>query len=70
MASRPRPLVSTAVVPISFTDVPLDVAIQALAREAGINYLLDPAIGWGQPDQTGQNPTATDVVGAMGRSHP
>ncbi len=43
-----------SVAPISFTDVPLDVAIQALAREAGINYLLDPAIGWGQPDQNGQ----------------
>jgi type II secretory pathway component GspD/PulD (secretin) len=40
--------------PIQFTDVPLDVAIQALAREADINYLLDPSIGWGTPDQNGQ----------------
>ncbi len=45
---------SAAVMPIQFTDVPLDVAIQALAREADINYLLDPSIGWGQPDQNGQ----------------
>lgn len=39
---------------IQFTDVPLDAAIQALAREADINYLLDPSIGWGTADQNGQ----------------
>ncbi|HEY3762142.1 MAG TPA: hypothetical protein VGN23_10395 [Verrucomicrobiae bacterium] len=48
--------------PIQFTDVPLDVALQALAREAGINYLLNPRIGWGRPDHNGdirQPPTLT-----------
>ncbi|MGO8764319.1 MAG: type II secretion system protein GspD [Limisphaerales bacterium] len=48
----PPPAPATA--PITFTDVPLDTAIQALAREANINYLLDPSIGWGIPDQSGQ----------------
>jgi type II secretory pathway component GspD/PulD (secretin) len=39
---------------IEFQDVPLTVAIENLARQAGINYLLDPKIGFGQPDQNGQ----------------
>ncbi|HEY1662367.1 MAG TPA: secretin N-terminal domain-containing protein [Verrucomicrobiae bacterium] len=56
--SQPAPVSTNApapaVMPIQFTDVPLDVAIQALAREADINYLLDPSIGWGSPDQNGQ----------------
>jgi type II secretory pathway component GspD/PulD (secretin) len=39
---------------IQFQDVPLDVAIENLARQAGINYLLDPKIVYGQPDQNGQ----------------
>lgn len=39
---------------IQFQDVPLTVAIENLARQAGINYLLDPKIGYGQPDQNGQ----------------
>jgi len=30
------------------------VAIEHLARQAGINYQLDPKIGYGQPDQSGQ----------------
>ena len=36
---------------IQFQDVPLTTAIENLARQAGINYLLDPKIGYGQPDQ-------------------
>jgi type II secretory pathway component GspD/PulD (secretin) len=40
--------------PISLQDVPITTAIEALARQAGINYLLDPKIGYGQPDQNGQ----------------
>jgi type II secretory pathway component GspD/PulD (secretin) len=45
----------TASIPlISFQDVPLTTAIENLARQAGINYLLDPRIGYGQPDQSGQ----------------
>ena len=38
---------------IEFQDVPLTVAIENLARQAGINYLLDPKIGFGQPDASG-----------------
>jgi len=45
----------TASIPlIQFQDVPLTTAIENLARQAGINYLLDPKIGFGQPDQNGQ----------------
>jgi type II secretory pathway component GspD/PulD (secretin) len=39
---------------IQFQDVPLTTAIEALARQANINYLLDPKIGFGQPDANGQ----------------
>jgi len=39
---------------IQFQDVPLTTAIENLARQAGINYLLDPKISYGQPDQNGQ----------------
>jgi len=46
---------SEAVIPlIQFQDVPLTTAIENLARQAGINYLLDPKIGYGQPDANGQ----------------
>jgi type II secretory pathway component GspD/PulD (secretin) len=39
---------------IQFSDVPITTAIEHLARQAGINYMLDPRIGYGQPDQNGQ----------------
>jgi type II secretory pathway component GspD/PulD (secretin) len=39
---------------IQFQDVPITTAIENLARQADINYLLDPKIGYGQPDQNGQ----------------
>jgi type II secretory pathway component GspD/PulD (secretin) len=39
---------------ILLQDVTLTSAIENLARSAGINYLLDPKIGYGQPDQNGQ----------------
>jgi type II secretory pathway component GspD/PulD (secretin) len=39
---------------IQFSDVPLTTAIENLARQAGINYMLDPKIGYGQPDANGQ----------------
>jgi type IV pilus assembly protein PilQ len=42
------------VLPIQFQDVPITTAIENLARLAGINYLLDPKISYGQPDQNGQ----------------
>jgi len=39
---------------IRFQDIPITSVIENLARQAGINYLLDPKIGYGQPDQNGQ----------------
>ncbi len=38
---------------IQFQDVPLTTAIENLARQAGINYILDPKVGYGQPDERG-----------------
>ncbi len=35
-------------------DVPLTDAIKNLARQAGLNYLLDPKIGFGQPSPDGK----------------
>jgi type II secretory pathway component GspD/PulD (secretin) len=45
---------SSSIPLIQFQDVPITTAIDNLARQAGINYLLDPKIGYGQPDQNGQ----------------
>ena len=39
---------------IQFSDVPITTAIENLARLANINYMLDPKIGYGQPDASGQ----------------
>ena len=39
---------------IQFSDVPITTAIEHLARQAGMNYMLDPKIGYGQPDANGQ----------------
>ncbi len=39
---------------IQFSDVPITTAIESLARQGGINYMLDPKIGYGLPDQNGQ----------------
>jgi len=39
---------------IQFSDVPITTAIENLARQAGINYMLDPKIGYGLPDASGQ----------------
>jgi type II secretory pathway component GspD/PulD (secretin) len=44
---------AAAELPIQFQDVPITTAIESLARLAGINYLLDPKIGYGQPDADG-----------------
>jgi type II secretory pathway component GspD/PulD (secretin) len=46
--------VSQSIPLIQFQDVPLTTAIENLARQAGINYLMDPKIGFGQPDANGQ----------------
>lgn len=39
---------------IEFREVLLTTAIDNLARQAGINYILDPKVGYGQPDERGQ----------------
>jgi type II secretory pathway component GspD/PulD (secretin) len=47
---------------IEFQDVPITTAIDNLARAAGINYLLDPKVGFNQPGPNGQvtpEPTLT-----------
>ena len=50
-AAAPNP---GAIIPlIQFQDVPLTTAIDNLARQAGINYILDPKVGYGQPDERG-----------------
>jgi type II secretory pathway component GspD/PulD (secretin) len=47
-----QPVVETTIV--RFQDIPITSAIDNLARQAGINYLMDPKIGYGQPDASGQ----------------
>jgi len=44
-----------AVIPfIQFQETALTAAIDNLARTAGLNYILDPKVGFGQPDEKGQ----------------
>ncbi|MDR3456008.1 MAG: hypothetical protein P4N60_01070 [Verrucomicrobiae bacterium] len=38
---------------IQFNDVPLTTAVENLARQAGLNFIFDPRIGYGQPDVDG-----------------
>ncbi|MEY4917975.1 MAG: hypothetical protein RL616_1888 [Verrucomicrobiota bacterium] len=44
----------TSIPLIQFSDVPIRTAIENLARQAGINYMLDPKIGYGEADAAGQ----------------
>lgn len=39
---------------IEYREVDLTAAIDSLARQASINYILDPKVGYGQPDERGQ----------------
>ena len=49
------PAPTGAVIPLIVMDeVPLSDAIKNLARQANINYLLDPKIPFGQPDASGK----------------
>jgi len=51
-----------AVIPlIVMDDVPLTDAIKNLARQAGLNYMLDPKVSFGQPGPNGQ-PTPQPAV--------
>jgi type II secretory pathway component GspD/PulD (secretin) len=56
VAGSPAPAAEAGIgIPlIQFSDTALTVAIESLARRAGINYMLDPKIGFGQPDASGQ----------------
>jgi type II secretory pathway component GspD/PulD (secretin) len=46
---------TNAIIPlIQFQDVTLTTAIENLARQAGLNYILDPKVTFGQPDEKGQ----------------
>ena len=53
-AAKPQTTEPPTIPLIQFQDVPITTAIENLARQAGINYLIDPKIGYGQPDQNGQ----------------
>ncbi len=57
-ADEAKPLPATdneALIPlIQFSDVPITTAIENLARQAEINFMYDPKIGYGQPDENGQ----------------
>lgn len=46
--------VAAGIPQIKFSDVPITTAVENLARLAGINYMLDPKIGYGQADANGQ----------------
>jgi type II secretory pathway component GspD/PulD (secretin) len=70
VAQAPEPEVGTAptsagsevLEAIAYDDAKLTEVIQNLARRAGINYLLDPKIGFGQPGPNGApmpEPTVT-----------
>src|SRR5262249_38999019 len=53
--AAPTANTSAPVIPlIVMDDVPLTDAIKNLARQAGLNYMLDPKIGYGQPGPDGR----------------
>ena len=61
-AAQTQPQPGTVIPLIVMDDVPLTDAIRNLARQAGINYMLDPKIGFGQvgPDgKLAQQPNVT-----------
>ncbi len=52
--TNPPVMAPVGIPQIKFSDVPITTAIENLARLANINYMLDPKIGYGQPDANGQ----------------
>ena len=54
VVSDENPDTNAPIAVIQFQDVPITAAIENLARQAGINYLLDPKIGYNQPGKNGQ----------------
>lgn len=54
-AEPAAPISPDAVIPlIQFQEVALTTAIDNLARQAGLNYILDPRVPYGQPDASGK----------------
>jgi len=54
-AATASALPANAVIPlIQFQDVALTTAIENLARQAGLNYILDPRVTFGQPEASGK----------------
>ena len=59
-----------AVIPlIVMDDVPLTDAIRNLARQAGLNYMLDPKIGYGQIGRGRQTHAPALRVTPLGEHH-
>src|SRR5581483_2866024 len=54
IASHPAKPAAPIIPLIVMDDVPLTDAIKNLARQANINYMLDPRISFGQPGPNGQ----------------
>jgi hypothetical protein len=54
VVSDENPDTNAPIALIQFQDLPITAAIENLARQAGINYLLDPKIGYNQPGNNGQ----------------
>ena len=53
--NAPANVTNSNIIPlIQFVDVPLTAAIENLARQADLNYILDPKIGYGQPGPDGK----------------
>src|SRR5258708_33254695 len=72
MPALPVMAADTNVIPlIVMDDVPLSDAIKNLARQAGINYILDPRISGSGPTVSGrwENKTAEQLLGTVLQEH-
>ena len=49
-AESPAPAAEVVIPLIQFQDIPLTTAIENLARQAGLNHIMDPKVPYGQPD--------------------
>src|SRR5262249_47993654 len=60
--TKPAAVTNSPVIPLIVMDEsPLTDAVKNLARQAGINSMLDPKIAYGQPDATGKPPPQPSV---------
>ena len=72
MPALPVMAADTNVIPlIVMDDVPLSDAIKNLARQAGINYILDPRVSGSGPTVSGrwENKTAEQLLGTVLQEH-